>query len=203
MSAGIEREMRLVALLSSWLVALAVAVLSAQSGALVVERQGDRLRLSAPQFHFLEGRPLEQLHDGAALPFVFSVSVEPANWGGRSLHLQERFVISYDLWEEKFSVVREGQPRRAVSHLTAAAAEAWCLDSLALPVSAVPAAKSFVVKLAGSVVDVEEAQAGGDRSTLSTLIDFFSRKGAAAAPPRWELVSKPLRLADLKDGTRR
>ncbi len=182
--------------------ATTAAMLSAQAGSLTVKRQGDHLRLSAPGFHFIEGRPLEQLHNGAAVPYVFSVTIEPEKGGARTLHLRERVVVSYDLWEEKFSVVVEGQPRRAASHLTATAAEAWCLDNLGPAVSAVPAEKPFVVKLACSVADVEAPPPGSDGLTLSALIDFFSRKGAAA-PPHWDLVSKPVRLADLKDTARR
>jgi hypothetical protein len=184
----------------AWVVVLAAAMLPAQSRSLTVERQGDHLHLSAPNFHFLEGKALEQLHNGAAVPYVFSVTIEPAQGGGRWLHLQERFVISYDLWEEKFTVVRDGRPRRTASHLTAATAEAWCLDSLLPGVPAVPAERTFVVKLECSVVPDQEPQSG-EGLTLSTLIDMFSRKGAAA-PPHWALLSAPLRLADLKDKSR-
>jgi len=195
----VEHHRSFIVLACAWVVVVA-AVLSTQSGSLTVERQGDRLHLAAPQFHFLEGRPLEQLHNGAAVPFVFSVTIEPAQGGGRWLHLQERFVISYDLWEEKFTVVREGRPRRTASHLAAAAAEAWCFDSLLPGLSAVPADRTFVVKLQCSVVPDEEPQSG-EGLTLSTLIDIFSRKGGTA-PPHWELSSAPLRLADLKDKSR-
>ncbi len=195
-----ERRRRFIVLACACAIVLVAATLPAQSWSLTVERQGDRLHLSAPRFHFLEGRPLEQLRNGAAVPYVFSVTIEPPQGGGRWLHLQERFVISYDLWEERFTVVRDGRPRRTASHLTAAAAEAWCLDSLLPAVSALPAEKTFVVKLQCSVVPDEEPQSG-EGLTLSTLIDFFSRKGATA-PPHWELLSAPLRLADLKDKSR-
>jgi hypothetical protein len=193
----IGRHLRVLVLACEWAIVVAAGVLLAQQASLTVERQGDRLHLSARHFHFLEGTPLEQLKNGAALPYVFSVTIDSSQGGGRFLRLQERFVISYDLWEEKFAVVQDGRPRRTVSHLTAAAAEAWCLDSLLPAVPAVPAEKTFVVKLLCSVVPEEEPQSG-EGFSLSTLIDVFSRKGAGA-PPRWELVSAPLRLADLKN----
>lgn len=184
-----------------WAVVVTAVALSAQPGSLNVERQGDHLRLSAPSFHFLEGRPLERLRNGAAVPYLFTVTIEPVQGGGRTTHLQRRFVVSYDLWEEKFAIVQEGRPPRSVSHLSAAAAEAWCLDSLLPGLPSLPAEKSFVVKLACSVAADEEPPTG-DGLTLSTLIEFFSRKGAAPSP-RWELASAPLRLADLKDRSRR
>ncbi len=187
------------ALACAWVVVVAAA-LSGQLANLTVERQGDRLHLSAPQFHFLEGRPLEQLHDGAAVSLIFTVTIEPPLGGGRWVHLRLRFVVSYDLGEEKFSVVLEGPPRRTASHLTGAAAEAWCLDNLLPMVASIPADRTFVVKLQCSIVSDEEPQSAED-STLSRLIDIFSRKGVAA-PPRWELRSAPLRLADLKNKSR-
>ena len=200
MRRGIGWHLRGLALACEWAVVLAAAVLLAQQGTLTVERQGDRLHLSVRNLHFLEGRPLEQLKNGAALPYVFSVTIQPSQGGGRLLRLEERFVISYDLWEERFAIVQQGRPRRTVSHLTAAAAEAWCLDSLTPSVAAMPPEKTFVVKLQCSVGPEDEPQSGGG-FTLSTLIDVFSRKDAAA-PPRWELLSAPFRLADLKDKSR-
>lgn len=200
MTPRIGLHLRVLVLACEWAIVVAAGVLLAQQSSLTVERQGDRLHLSARNFHFLEGKPLEQLKNGAAVPYVFTVTMQPAQGGGRWLHLQERFVVSYDLWEEKFAVVRDGQPRQTTSHLTAAAAEAWCLDNLLPTVSAVRAEETFVVKLECSVVPDEEPQSG-EGLTLSTLIDIFSRKGGAA-PPRWELVSAPLRLADLKDRSR-
>ncbi len=117
----------------------------------------------------------------------------------RGPRVSRRIVFSYDLWEERFSVVQVDEPRTSASHLTAAAAEAWCLDLLSLPVGRAPTDKTFVVKLDCSLKD-EEADAGETASatTFTGLIDLFSRK-ARAAPPRWEAASLPLRLADLED----
>jgi hypothetical protein len=174
--------------------------LRAQSQSLGVERQGNRLRVAAPQLHWLEGKPLEQLHNGATVMFVFSLTVIAAPSGRSTYHVQERFIFSYDLWEERFSVVQPGAPGRQGSHLTSALAEAWCLDNLPVPVTALPAEKPFVIKLQCWVA--ENGSEGGSEGlsglTLATLIDVFSRK-ARVTPPRWEAVSGSLRLADLKE----
>ncbi|MGE5360761.1 MAG: hypothetical protein ACM3NQ_17225 [Bacteroidales bacterium] len=179
------------------LFAVTAARLSSQSPALVVERQGERLRLSAPGFHFLDGKPLAQLHDGAAVTYIVSVSTRPEHGGARSIRRDHRFVFSYDLWEEKFSVVQVGTPRRSASHLSRDAAEAWCLDAVSPSVADVPADKTFVVTLDCSVPDQAPEQAR-EGLTLSALLDAFSRK-AAAAQPHWEASSPPSRLADLKE----
>lgn len=181
-------------------VALAVvAHLSAQPAPLTVERDGDHLRLSAPQFHFLAGAPLERLHDGRSVTYVFSASLQVQRGERQGPGLTRQVVFSYDLWEERFAVVRLDDPKIAASHLTAAAAEAWCVDLLTLPVRSAPVDRSFVVKLECSLRE-EDAKPVDTPSaaTFTGLIDLLSRK-ARAAPPRWEAASLPLRLADLKD----
>jgi hypothetical protein len=180
--------------------ALAVFVhLSAQPAPLTVERDGDRLRLSAPRFHFLTGAPLERLHDGRSVTYVFSASLHVVHGQPQGTGLTRQVVFSYDLWEERFAVVRLDDPKVAVSHLTAAAAETWCVDLLTLPVQAAPADGTFVVKLECSLRE-EGAQlaATSSATTFTGLLDLFSRK-AREAPPHWEATSLPLRLADLKD----
>ena len=128
-------------------IGVAAARLSSQAGVLTVERQGDHLRLFAPHFHFLEDGPLDRLHDGAALTYAFSVSVDAERGSARWPHLEERFVISYDLWEEtllggagrddpKIRIAPDRGGRRGVVRRPPA-----------LPVRAAPADKTFVVKL--------------------------------------------------------
>ena len=119
----------------------------AQSAQVNVERDGDRLHVSAPQFHFLTGQPLEQLHDGRSVTYVLTVSLQVQRGQARGAGVSRQVVFSYDLWEERFSVARVDEPNTSASHLTAAAAEAWCMDLLSLPTSAAPADKTFVVKL--------------------------------------------------------
>ncbi len=180
--------------------ALAVFVgLSAQLAPLSVSRDGDHLRLSAPQLHFLTGEPLQRLHDGRSVTYVFTVSLRVRRGEPAGPALTREVVFSYDLWEERFAVVRRDDPKVAASHLTAAAAEGWCLDLLALPVRAAPAEKTFVVKLECSMrEDGAEPADTPSATTFTGLIDLLSRK-ARAEPPRWETESLPLRLADLKD----
>ncbi len=173
----------------------------AQSAQVNVERDGDRLHVSAPQFHFLTGQPLEQLHDGRSVTYVLTVSLQVQRGQARGAGVSRQVVFSYDLWEERFSVARVDEPKTSASHLTAAAAEAWCMDLLSLPTSAAPADKTFVVKLECSLR--EEGAPSADApatTTLTGLIDLLSRK-ARTTPPRWEALSAPLRLAELKSRT--
>jgi hypothetical protein len=184
--------------------ALAVFVhLSGQPAPVTVERDGDLLRLRAPQLNFVTGAPLARLHDGRSVTYVFSASIQIHRGGQRVHGLMRQVIFSYDLWEERFSVVQRDDPKVAASHLTTAAAEAWCIDLLALPVRAAPADRAFVVKLECSLGEENAPAADAPSATTFTgLIDFFSRK-EPSAPPRWEAASLPLRLADLLDKARK
>ena len=175
---------------------LACLQMLAQSTALRVERQGNHLHVTAPQLHFLLGKPLERLNNGASVTYTLELTllagVSP------TIRQQEHFILSYDLWEEKYSVVQAGSQGRLASHLTAAAAEAWCLDNMQLPLPALSPEKSFTIKLECTYLDNESAGSeSGSGLTLAGLIDVFSRK-KKEEPLRWEALSGPLRLMDMK-----
>jgi len=184
--------------------ALALFVhLSGQPAPVIVERDGDRLRLRAPQLDFLTGAPLARLHDGRSVTYVFTASIQVHRGGPWLNSVTREVVFSYDLWEERFSAARRDDPKMAASHLTTAAAEAWCVDLLTLPVRAAPADKAFVVKLACWLREEEApAAVAPSAGTFTGLLDFFSRK-EPSAPPRWEASSLPMRLADLIDKARK
>jgi hypothetical protein len=174
-------------------------LLHAQTPNLDVVREENHLRVSAPQMHFLEGKSLEKLHNGASVTYVFEVTLT-SDQSGKSLeHLRERFNISFDLWEERFAVVQAAPPGRAGSHFTAAAAEGWCLSNLQIPVPPLTPEKTFVIKLECWAEESASASGGESNSglTLSGLIDVFSRKGRDTQT-RWEAASGLLRLGDIK-----
>src|SRR5579872_6970663 len=114
---------------------------------LILSTQESRLEFAAPRVHFLAGKPLERLRNAAEVPFVFKITL----WSGTRSHvLREvpaRFVVSYDLWEEKFSVTKLVTPRRTARHLTDRAAEAWCLQELAMDVTGVSAVEPLWARL--------------------------------------------------------
>src|SRR5215472_373139 len=93
---------------------------------LVLTWRDDRLEFSAPRIHFLGGKPLDLLHNAASVPFDFQLTIWSQNRNHLFQRITDRFVVSYDLWEEKFRVVKTQSPRKAADHLTAQATEAWC-----------------------------------------------------------------------------
>ena len=185
-----------------WIAAGAVlgAMALAQSQSLVVERHGDTLHVTAPQVHFIEGKALRKLKDGSAVAYIMTLSAMTEHARNPVFRLRERFVISFDLWEEKYSAVQTGQERRAASRMTAAMTEAWCLENMPIPVRAVPDRQSFVIRLECQVDEGEGEREGngGSGLTLVALIDIFSRK-ESDKPLRWEASAGPMRLSDLKN----
>lgn len=193
----------------SWLLALLYAPLreSAPAAPLEVRLEKDGLRFRVPSLRFLTGKPLERLHNGASVTFDFQLTLFA---GAKTAKLEQtfaQFVSSYDLWEEKFSVVRLGPApgpppagvRHSASHLSATAAEAWCVDSLLLPASRLSRDKPFWVRLELREEDPKErpAEQSDPGLTLARLIEIFSRP---AREQQFHLVEEagPLRLMDLE-----
>lgn len=175
----------------------------AELNPLVVRLDGDYLRINLPHLDFLKGKPLERLKDGASMAFVGQITVSTApNSLTPVARSVARFALSYDIWEERFSITKIGQTpesRRTASHLSQQAAENWCLDNLAIDRSLVPTDKDFYVQLDLRAEDPRDQLGiiGDPGINLTRLIELFGR--APRSPQeRWLLSGGPYRLADLK-----
>jgi|WetSurMetagenome_2_1015567.scaffolds.fasta_scaffold22525_3 hypothetical protein len=166
---------------------------------LSAERHGDHLHVSAPQVHFISGRAAEQLRNGSMVTYVLKLIVTPQYGREAVFVLQEKFAISFDLWEEKYSVVQKKPDGRSVTRLTSLAAEAWCLESMPVPVGSVPEHQPFMIKLECFIDEDDVKKNAESRSglTLAAIIDAFSRKKPEETP-RWEAAGGPFRLEHLK-----
>lgn len=167
---------------------------------------GDVLRANVPStFHFVTGKPLENLKDGSTVAYDVQLSLlnDQRVIEARSV---ERFVFSYDLWEERFSVAQltgrsSRSPRTTVTNLTAEAAEQWCVDRVGLSFAGLDRGRSYRLRI--------EVRADGPRRreriepaneppvSLATLIDLFSRP-ATDRQRAWASESSPFRLDNLK-----
>jgi len=139
------------------------------------------------------------LKDGASVAFLAQLSLSPEVNAPAIKRAVDRFIVSYDVWEEKFSVTQTGMERETVTHLSSTAAEAWCLDRLAVGIDGVAPDKPFWVRLELRAEDARD-QAGvvGDAGiNLTRLIEIFSNP-ARAQQSRWEGIAGPVRLMDLK-----
>ncbi|MDE3197809.1 MAG: hypothetical protein KGN84_15785 [Acidobacteriota bacterium] len=164
---------------------------------------GDYLRISvAPHLNFLSGRTLERLKDGDSVAFVGQLTITPAlNSVSTDARSVARFALSYDIWEQKFAVVKIGERpdlRRSISHLSAEATENWCLENLAVDRSLLPADRSFYVQL-DLRADESRGQGivGESGLNITQLIDVFRSPAKGGSKPV-HLSSGPIRLSDLR-----
>lgn len=177
--------------------ALAITLPSPQ---LQVRLDSQALRISAPDLNFLAGKPLERLKDGASVAFIGQLTVASSpGFVKPAARSVARFALSYDIWEERFSVTKIGgapDSRRTASHLSAQAAQTWCLDSLSVNRSQLPNT-DFWVQLDLRAEDQRDQLdiVGEPGINITRLIEIFGRP-ARGAQPRWLLSSGPFRLLD-------
>jgi hypothetical protein len=192
-----------------WVVAafLSGLALAMWAEELILNWRDNRLEFSAPRVHFLTGKPLERLHKAAQVPFDFQITL----WAGTRTQefrkIPQRFVISYDLWDETYQVVKTLGGLKKISHLTAPQAEAWCLAQMPVDVSGLASNETFWARVDIRTQDGKLAPVFGRESitesgiSLNSLIDLFSRP-AQKEQPHWVLDSGPLTLDELKRSRR-
>ncbi len=184
-----------------WLLAGGILSLSGARGAerLTVSWDGDDLYVALPELHFLTGKPLSRLKDGDSVVFLTQLTLTTDNFTSILRKVPDRFVFSYDLWEEKFSVTKLGPGQRTVSHLSAAAAEAWCLDNVAISATGLTAERPFWLRfeLRAAEPRDEAAVLGEPGINLTRLIEMFSRR-PRDQQPHWTAETGPLRLGELR-----
>ncbi|MGD1071778.1 MAG: hypothetical protein ABSB15_16725 [Bryobacteraceae bacterium] len=197
------RSLSILAALAAGAASCVFAVTLATSPELLVRMEGDYLHISAPHLNFLSGKTLERLKDGASVAFIGQLTVTSTpNAIIPDARSVARFALSYDIWEERFSIAKMGEKpdsRRSISHLSVQAAQNWCLDNLAIERSLVPSDRLIYVQLDLRIEDPRD-QAGivGDPGiNITRLIEIFSRPAKSAEPPM-VLRNGPFRLADLR-----
>ena len=182
----------------SALLALALLPLAAAVEDLLPRVGEDYLRVRAPGLHILEGDALKRLKDGSAVAYNFQLSL--LGYPNQKLERRalQRFVVSYDLWEEKFAVVTTTGSRQTVSHLSADAVEKWCLETLTLPTDGIDAGEKFWLNLEIRAEErAHDALIEGDGLSLRTLVEIFSRP-PGGRQQTWKVQSGPFQLISLR-----
>jgi hypothetical protein len=186
------------------LLAWPVARVSAQ--AVTVDSVGDALKIRAPAFSFLKGDPLARLKDGRSVRVELVAMVLAAPGKAPAATTRRIFALSYDLWEERFAVTAVNARSRSVSHLMLAAAEAWCVEQLLIPVSALGALGRdlpFWIRLEYRIVDGDATTDPADSGyTLQALIDALSRRRKTESSPH-ALEAGPFKLPPAGSSPRR
>jgi hypothetical protein len=178
------------------LLAMGLGAMTVSSSGLLPHHVSGEIRVTAPNLHFLTGKSLSRLHDGAAVPFDFQLMITDSrnNVIARAL---ERFTVSYDVWEEKFSVVRVRDFRKSGMRLSAASAESWCLENIFVPAASLQAGQQLWARLEIRTVESREPLSADSGINLATLIEIFSRP-SRPQQDRWSLESAPFQVASLQ-----
>jgi hypothetical protein len=170
-------------------------VVLAQS--VTVARTGNAITVRAPEFTFIKGAPLARLKDGRSVRVDLELDVLPGPGGQAAAQGRRTYVLSYDLWEERFAVTQAGSPPRSIAYLTSAAAEAWCLEQLTVPESALGRLGRdlpFWIRLGYRVVEADAPldDGAGDFS-LRGLVEALSRR-RRTDPQTHAIEAGPFRL---------
>jgi hypothetical protein len=190
----------------SWLLAgLTTPLFQARAAVnLTVTSDGDNLHVVVPQLHFLTGKPLVRLQDGATVTFFSQITLLEPNRVTLFRRAQERLTVSYDVWGEKFRV-KVGTDGRLVSGLTAVEAEGLCMDNLAISALGLAPDRTFFLRFELRTLSPRELSAvvGDSGISMTRLIEAFSRKPRADEDSWGPLMAGPLRLMDLTRTTGR
>ena len=198
------------AIKSWWLILAFVSgfALAMAAEELILNWHGDRLQFSAPRVHFLGGKPLELLHDGAEVPFDFQVTLASGTPSHVFRHMLDRFVVSYDVWQEDFKVTKLQSPVKGAAHLTALATEAWCLDQMSPDLTGFSSAEPLWVRLEIRAQTGKDGLLFGRGSinekgvSLTSLIEIFSRPPQSQQPHWGPFQVGPFTIDELRHRAR-
>jgi hypothetical protein len=71
-----------------------------------VSTVGANLHVRAPGFGFIKGEPLVRLKDGRSVRVDLELAVLAKPSAAAAAQSRQTFVLSYDLWEERFAVTQ-------------------------------------------------------------------------------------------------
>jgi hypothetical protein len=182
----------------SWLGAgLALSLLVAHGASFDVAFDGDMLRPVMPDLHFLTGRALERLKDARTVVFLSQITLFRDDHITPFRHAPQRFYVSYDIWEGRFKVTIPGATPESRLGLTAAEAEAWCMDNMTVSALGLEPQQNYWMRFDLRTADPKDMAGIVSQSgiSISGLIELFSRKTDGETHWVWE---RRLRLADLR-----
>ena len=176
---------------------LVCSTVGASAQTLTIDAAGEALKIRAPGFSFLKGEPLARVKDGRLVRVELSAMVLPAPGKSAVATARRIFALSYDLWEERFAVTAVDKRAQTVSHLAATAAETWCVEQLAIPLSALGALgrdAPFWIRLEYQILESDgSADSSNSGYTLQAMIDALSRRRKSVSSPR-PIEAGPFRL---------
>jgi hypothetical protein len=149
--------------------------------AVTVSRTDSVLNVQAPGFSFIKGEPLTRLKDGRSIRVDLEMAVLPRPAASGVARSRQTFVLSYDLWEERFAVTLVGTSAKTAAYLSSSAAETWCFEQLSVPMAALGSLardSQFWIRLEYRILDSDPQASAEDGTgyTLQSLIEMLSRR---------------------------
>jgi hypothetical protein len=166
-------------------------IASAQS--LDVKLEGDHLRVSVGNSHLIAGDALQKLRDGSSVTYLVRVSAWSGKAGKLLTSTEYKFVVSFDIFEEKFQVTRIMPSAKVASHLSLNAAEAACTEGLEIPLTGIASTMPFWVRWEFQAEFAVGVESGGG---LGTIVDMFALRPAKDPTTAFKEAG-PYRSADL------
>jgi hypothetical protein len=177
-------------------VALPLSLARAQGG-ISVFYDGESLRPVAPNLHFLTGKALDRLKDADTVVFVATLRLFTIDQSVAFRETPGKFVVSYDILEEKFKAVITESAARSRAGMTASQAETWCLDSLAISTAGLAPDRLFYLRLEMRAAGPKEEFSSVMADPIRAFFEMVSRKAGPGEQHWGPLESRPLRLSDL------
>lgn len=178
-------------------VLLACGPVAASAQTLGLSEAADAVRVRATGWSFLDGDPIARLKDGRTVRVELVLMALAGPGKPPVTAARQIFSLSYDLWEERFAAAIAGARAPSVSHLTAAALEAWCVEQLAIPIASLGALhdQRFWMRLECRILDGDGASDPDDSGglTLQRIIDVLSRRKKGESQAR-AVEGGPFRL---------
>ena len=173
--------------------------LAAQS--LVPRLSEGQIVVTALNLKFLEGKALDRLRNGQSVAFDFQLQLlDGTKTLARSL---ERFILSYDLWEESYSAVQltlaaPRTPIYSTARLKGEAVATWCLGRMKLNFAQADKQRTLTLQLeirsvGAKIQNPLRPQGSVD---LGVLVEIFSRP-ADPQGTRFTAQSQPFTLGSL------
>lgn len=183
----------------SWLLAGVALPLSLARGAngISVFYDGENLRPVAPDLHFLTGKALDRLKDADTVAFFATLLLFTIDRSVPFAQKLGKFVVSYDILEEKFNVVITESAARSKSGMTASQAEAWCLEGLAIRAAGLAPDRPFFLRLEMRAAGPKEEFSNVMANPVKVFLEMLSRKAGPGEQHWGPLESGKLRLSDL------
>lgn len=158
------------------------------------------LRVVAPlSMHVIEGTTLRRLQDGVGLVFSLQLSLSSDQFRTIARRQVERYVVSYDLWEERFAVFRLGTVKQQATHLSRDAAERWMFDHAGIPLYGMQSGAAHWLR---AEMRADDPRDSGNflldpALTLTRLVEWFGRS-QRGHEQRWAMDFGPFRPSELE-----